>query len=340
MWRLFVFSLVLAGCAAPHTDVMPAEGIELTHVPFHPQKAYQCGPAALATVLNAADVVVSPDELTSAVYLPGREGSLQYELLAATRARGHLAYVVDPALPAIVDELRAGRPVLVLQNLGVRAIPVWHYAVVVGVDPARGEFVLRSGTDRRRLMSAEKFDRTWARSDRWGFVVLDPGELPANPVPERYFEATAALEASGQLDAAARGYRAMARRWPENADAAMGLGNVFLAEDRPEAAERQYRRAIALSDGTLTIARNNLAVALLARGCAALALSEAEAALASLASDDPHAEAVRDTVREARQAVASGRVCAATSDALEDVGDAEQVQNDDDDKHDADDGEQ
>ena len=55
--------------------------LELTAVPFHPQELYQCGPAALATVLNWSGEQVRPSALVDEVYLPGRQGSLQLEML-------------------------------------------------------------------------------------------------------------------------------------------------------------------------------------------------------------------------------------------------------------------
>jgi tetratricopeptide (TPR) repeat protein len=280
---------------------------------------------------------VSPDELVGAVYLPGRKGSFQVELLAATRARGRIAYVLDQSIAAVVGELQAGRPVLVMQNLGVKAIPVWHYAVVVGFDPSRDELILRSGTDARRRTAITRFDRTWERSKRWAFVVLKPGQLPIDADPARYFASVAALEATGQLAAAEAGYLAMAGRWPLDPDAQLGLGNVYFAQDRLIDAENAYRRALELSGGTLVVAGNNLAMALLTRGCATAALAEAERVLAPL--DEQHAlyGAVAETHAEAKQAVTSGVGCPGSLDLLEDVGDAKQVQNDDHDKYDADD---
>ena len=66
-------ALALPGCAGlwPQTKMLaqgglPAgipERVELTEVPFYPQKEYQCGPAALATALAASGVEVTPDEL-------------------------------------------------------------------------------------------------------------------------------------------------------------------------------------------------------------------------------------------------------------------------------------
>ncbi|MCW3478572.1 hypothetical protein OL229_03185 [Neisseriaceae bacterium JH1-16] len=90
---LFSLLLLLVGCAStPQTAALltrrpsdlPAR-VELTEVPFFPQDAYQCGPAALATVLVHAGVVTTPTELTPQLYLPERQGTLQAELLGATR---------------------------------------------------------------------------------------------------------------------------------------------------------------------------------------------------------------------------------------------------------------
>ena len=118
-------------------------------MPFFPQTEYQCGPAALATLLAHLGADVVADDLVSEVYVAGLKGSLQPELLGATRRHGFVPYVISPEPSAIVSELASGRPVLVLQNLGLERAPVWHYAVVVGVDG--DEVILRSGAQERRI---------------------------------------------------------------------------------------------------------------------------------------------------------------------------------------------
>ena len=70
--------LLLAGCASvPPTASDPgADGVslELTATPFYPQERYQCGPAALTTILDASGADVSLDEIVRKVYLPRRPG--------------------------------------------------------------------------------------------------------------------------------------------------------------------------------------------------------------------------------------------------------------------------
>ena len=103
-------------------------------MPFFPQTEYQCGPAALATVLAHAGANVDAEGLVREVYVEGLRGSLQPELLGATRRHGFIPYVLEREASALVAELAGNRPVLVLQNLGVDRVPVWHYAVVVGIE--------------------------------------------------------------------------------------------------------------------------------------------------------------------------------------------------------------
>ena len=157
-----VFVLVgLAGCASlfPQTRELAQGGlppglpekIELTEVPFFPQQEYQCGPAALATVLNAGGAKVTPEELVSQVYIPERKGSLQVEMLAAARRNGMVSYTLAPRFESVLREIAAGNPVVVLQNLGLFSAG-WHYAVAIGYDYPLGTLVLRSGTHERDVM--------------------------------------------------------------------------------------------------------------------------------------------------------------------------------------------
>src|SRR5690606_28591997 len=113
-------SLRVAEAMPPVVDGASPRPLLLDGVPFHPQTEYHCGPAALAGILGASGVapgVADPDALAPKVYLPGRKGSLQLELVGATRRAGRIPYEVDATPEALLAELAADRPVLVLQNL-------------------------------------------------------------------------------------------------------------------------------------------------------------------------------------------------------------------------------
>jgi len=235
--------------------------VELVDAPFYAQERYQCGPAALATALASSGLSVNLGNLVDRVYLPGRQGSLQVEMLGATRTAGRIPYIVDGTLQALMNELADGRPVVVLQNLGVAAIPKWHYAVVVGIDPARKHVVLRSGTDQRRVTRTRTFLRTWRRGDYWAFVVLRPDELPADMDRHRYLKSIAAFERAGRDADAAIVWQTALSAWPDDPVALFGLGNARLASGDNETAEELFRAILEQQPGSV-VARNNLAMAL------------------------------------------------------------------------------
>ncbi len=259
---------MLAGGCAGNVLQREAElplSVEWQETPFFSQEEYQCGPAALATLLGSSGRSVRPEELVARVYVPGKRGSFQSELLAATRSYQRLPYVIPPELPALLAELAQGRTVLVFQNLGARLLPVWHYAVVIGFSLEKDRIVLRSGTTKRLEQSARRFLKTWKRGESWGMVALAPGELPATGDESRYVKAVAAAESSGHLDLAIPAYQAALDRWPDSATALFGLGNSFFKSGNFSQAERSYRKLLqANPDHTAT--RNNLAQMLADQG--------------------------------------------------------------------------
>ncbi len=284
-WVLLLVAL-LAGCAgAPQTRELltgpPAQlpvHSEIAATPFFPQETFQCGPAALAMVLTHAGAAVHPDALTPQVFIPGRAGSLQPELIAAARRQGQLPYVLAPRLSDLLAEVSAGHPVLVLQNLALDWYPRWHYAVVVGFDLSEQVVVLRSGRERRRVVAMDTFERTWARGGRWALVTLPPAQVPKTATAEAFLRSVAAFEQLGQVALARTAYRAAAARWPANATAWLALGNAEYGLRAFTAAEQAWRRALSLAPD-YPPALNNLAQLLAEQGRAAEALPLAERAV-------------------------------------------------------------
>lgn len=258
--------LLLAGCATQTRALLatPRSGPhqqELSSTPFYAQERYQCGPAALAMLLGAAGIDTSPEALVHEVYLPGREGSLQIELQAAGRRHGALTVPIESRLDALLAELDAGHPVLVLQNLSLPIAPMWHYAVAIGYDIDRGEVILRSGTTRRMTMPLSTFEHTWSRSGFWGMVALAPGQLPATTKLTALQAALVAYEKVAPPQSVQLAYRAALQRWPDTLALQLGLGNsAYAGGDRAAAAEA-FRSAAAAHPNN-GAAFNNLAVVL------------------------------------------------------------------------------
>jgi len=127
-------ALLLGGCISlPQTEALRSGAfpaglptrVELEQVPFFEQGDFLCGPATLAMVFTAAGKPATVESLTPQVYLPGRQGSLQAEMMGATRRAGLVAYPLTPQMEALMRELAAGRPAVVLLNLSFRLAPIF-----------------------------------------------------------------------------------------------------------------------------------------------------------------------------------------------------------------------
>lgn len=270
---------LLSACATtstPRPALSPGAAVELVDTPFYPQDQYQCGPAALATVLVASRLEITPEALVSQVYVPERRGSLQAEMIAATRRQQRVPVMLAPTLDAVTAELDGGRPVLVLLNLGLRSIPAWHYAVVVGYDPARQTLVLRSGREPRAIMRISRFDAAWDRAGRWALTASAVDSIPATATTQTWIAAVAPFESIGQFGAAEAGYKAAAARWSGAALPRTALGNVYAAQRRWPEAVGAYSQAVRLQPAAALL--NNRANALLELACPAEARRDLDAA--------------------------------------------------------------
>ncbi|MBE0493076.1 MAG: PA2778 family cysteine peptidase [Thiomicrospira sp.] len=264
---------VLTGCAtSPQTQQLITQpsatfkATELTAVPFFPQTEYQCGPAALATVMQYRGREVFPDDLVSQVYIPEKKGSLQIEMIAATRKQGLMPYPLAPKLSALLSEVDGGNPVLVMQNLGLDWFPVWHYAVVVGYDLAEQQLVLRSAETKRWISDLSTFERTWQRSNYWALVMVKPDQLPATAEPAAWLKTAFELEQVGQTTAAAQAYQAGLTQWPDSFETGLALTNLHYNQKNFSQAGTVFESMVS-QHGSNAILWNNWAYNLKAQSC-------------------------------------------------------------------------
>jgi tetratricopeptide (TPR) repeat protein len=292
---------LLSGCAAilPQSeairenrpqDLPPA--IELTEVPFFPQKEFECGPASLASSLAYFGAKVTPEELAEQVYLPERKGSLQVEMLASARRNGMVAYQIAPSFLDMLREVAAGIPVIVLMDFGMWPFSLWHYAVVIGYDMDKSEVIVRSGVNRRVLMPYGLLEYLWKDSKYWALVTPPPGKIPATANEVQYLRAVVALEGAGKKAEAREAYAAMLTRWPDSLGAGIGLANMAYAAGDLKTAEAVLRRMVEKHPDQ-AVAYNNLAQTIADQGRDAEALPLAERAVEL---GGPHVAAARETL--------------------------------------------
>ena len=249
---------------------------EITATPFYPQDKFQCGPAALATVLAYYGHERQPQALTPWVFTPDAKGSFPAEMDAVARKEGFLSYPIND-MTQLLQEVAGNHPVLVLQNLGTDWLTRWHFAVVVGFDLDKQEIVLRSGALERRVTPMDVFDHTWQRGERWGRVILPPTQTPATAQAPLFLRAASDLEQTGPIQAAEQAYATALQHWPDQPLAMFGLANVQLKQEQYATASQTFARLLTQKP-TLAPAWNNYAYALRGLGCPVAAAQAAQCA--------------------------------------------------------------
>lgn len=273
---------VLAGCSLTPSSYFPERFGKPTramveNVPFFAQDELQCGPAALAMVLNWSGVTVTPPDLSTEVYTPGLKGSLQSSLIGSARRHGRVAYPFT-GVEELMTEISVGHPVVVLLNLGFFWYPKWHYAVVIGYDQEEEEVILHSGLTAGETISFWTFNNIWKRSNYWGLLVLPPDRLPVLANEKEWLTAVAGLENAEQWHASSIGYVTALKRWEKSFIAWMGLGNSkYNLHELDSSADAFYHATRLQPENGL--AYNNLAYVLAKQGKMDEALTAAQQAV-------------------------------------------------------------
>ena len=168
-WILFT-----SGCAGPSPatpKLSTAQPLYVQGVPFFPQLEAQCGPASLAAVLNYWGETVSPEEIAKEIYVPRLRGSLSLDLWRYAQAKKFDASIHRGSLEYLQSHLMLNEPVVASLNLGYRLVPLGHFLVVVGLDPAEGTVITYSGTEKNSRIPFDKFLSAWEKTGYWSLLV-------------------------------------------------------------------------------------------------------------------------------------------------------------------------
>jgi ABC-type bacteriocin/lantibiotic exporter with double-glycine peptidase domain len=207
---LLACAIGLAACSG-HPSKLPGlpERVELNGVPTFRGEAYQSGPTALASMLSQQGIVMTPGLLDKPLHLPGGEADLERNMQVLAREYGLMVYPLDAKLTAVLAQVAAGYPVMA--RIGGGLLSDAHY-VVVGFNQQKSTVLLRSGMDRRLLMSFSDFESKWNSAGHWAILTQRPSQLPANVDAQRWRDSANATAQAGQERAAAQALKVLAER--------------------------------------------------------------------------------------------------------------------------------
>ena len=138
-------------------------------VPFFPQEQYQCGPAALASVLNYRGLTLTPEEIAREIYSPSARGTLNFDMLLFAQKKGMQARQYSGNIEDLKKNVDLKNPVIVLVDNGFLAYRKDHYMVVVGYDS--GQLIVHSGRDRFKPVPTAEFMKSWEKTKCWTLLI-------------------------------------------------------------------------------------------------------------------------------------------------------------------------
>lgn len=185
---LFFPLAALAGCALGRGALGPefrppsTSGL-VENVPFYPQEDYQCGPAALAGVLNFHGLGVTPDEVAAAVFRKNISSTVTLDMVLYPRQKGFSSRWYNGSLPDLERAVDEGLPLIVMVDNGWGRVSLNHFLIVIGYGP-RG-VIAHSGRTRAKLIQWDRFLAGWARARRWTLCITPRPKQETGPDQEK-----------------------------------------------------------------------------------------------------------------------------------------------------------
>lgn len=175
---ILLFYLISAASAG---IALAAEAADLwIDVPFVAQARDGCGSASISMVVaywnkkagRAALPSADPDKIQSALFSPGASGIPASRMVKYFRESGYRVYTFHGEWSDLQNHLERGRPLIVGLGASGPHGPL-HYAVVVGIDGARGYLYLNDpARQKMQRMSRQGFESEWSSTQHWTLLAV------------------------------------------------------------------------------------------------------------------------------------------------------------------------
>ncbi len=146
---------------------------QIKGVPFFPQKAFQCGPAALTGVLNFYGENLTPEKIKDAVFRKSLRATTTLDMLLFPRQIGFSSRYYKGSPQDLKKSVDNAIPVIVMVDYGLGPVSRNHFMVVVGYTS--DAVILNSDTRESIRLPWEKFLNQWEKTNYWT-LRIDPPE--------------------------------------------------------------------------------------------------------------------------------------------------------------------
>jgi TolA-binding protein len=251
----FALLLSLTSCITitPRTQHTSSAATVISNVPLQHWGIESCGAGSLSTVLQHYGDTTTMNAW-DATLPKTRGGVLTIDMLIAARKAGFDAQLITGTPASVSDELRQGRPVILMLQVvdsPGHQYDFFHYIVADGIDPDRGLARMQFGDGKGRWTTFERLEKAWSGGGHAAILIHPRASNDA-------LRAAVALEDAGKYADAARVYQEILAQHPDSLLAWTNLGNAEVQLGNRTEAENAYRKALAI-DPSSRDALNNLA---------------------------------------------------------------------------------
>ena len=259
-------SIFLAGCATSYTyRVNPPSALEthesfyLENVPPVAQNAYQCGPAALESVIRYWGGSADEDSIGKTLYKSRTRGVFNFSLAQYMKTIGFWSEIHQERGEADLKKwLRKGVPPIVMLDSGTLWVRTYHFVVLKGFDDGLRIFYANTGVLETQAIDYGEFERRWKKADTWSLIVSPPEKVDWELDETQSIEMALILEKKGNLDQAERWLESALSKNPKSLAAKFNLANIYIKSNRSEQAKIIYQELLNQNPSRAEIS-NNLA---------------------------------------------------------------------------------
>jgi len=175
---VFVFACLLflaPACRSMAPTEADARPVIIVDVPFFSQEAYQCGPTALAIVMDYWHIKtgggkwVTPEEVASSIYSPSARGVLAIDLEIYAQKHGFATEQYSGGLDDLKKRIDRGTPPIIFVDYGFLSYEANHFMVVTGY--VKGSVIVHSGRLKNQIVPDRQLEKIWSKNRHWTLLL-------------------------------------------------------------------------------------------------------------------------------------------------------------------------